>query len=86
MKEWISTKRRTPNEEGQLVIVAILHDPSNAKWYYNVREAYYKKGDWWDGTHHLITPNYWMQFPEPPLLPDKKDVLWNKAYPKEAMD
>ena len=66
---WIKVTEKLP-EEGQFVLIAILHRPCNCPWHYSKTEALYKNERWLDGDHSCITPEYWMPWPEDPFLDD----------------
>lgn len=65
MSWWSHVDERLP-KDGERVIIAILFNPTNAPAYYSTAECYYTNGNWRSGDHNLITPVYWMPWPEPP--------------------
>jgi len=63
--QWISVEDRLP-EEGQHILISILHKYSNAPWEYNITYSVYKSGTWRDSDHIYMTPTHWMSLPQPP--------------------
>lgn len=81
--EWISVKEKLPKNE-EVVLIAILHKYSNAKWKWDILMSYLRKNGYgWsamdgDGNDYE-DPEYWMPFPEYPSLTEKQKLESEKA-------
>lgn len=65
---WIDVKDKLPTK-GKLVLIAILHKPINASWYYVIRVSVHKNGQWLaDLGHSYMNPTHWKLLPSPPPI------------------
>ncbi|MCP3968523.1 MAG: DUF551 domain-containing protein [Lentisphaerae bacterium] len=68
--EWIKIKDKLP-DDGETVLIAILHRYDNAPWKYSGVEALYKNGRWiGERNHSYATPEYWRPWPKLPFVED----------------